>query len=156
MVEGLSVRSTQLGDAEALWGIACDPLVVRFSFEAEPIDLRAFEVWLAEHLQRKDVLMFTGLVAQQPMAYVRFIQEGPATEVDLAVAQAWRKRGYGARLLSQSITLLKQRWPQTRELIAVVHCENTASEHLFTRCGFERKAVRTRRGVPVHWLQCGV
>lgn len=147
----LRLRETGPQDVEHVFRLANDPDKRRFAFSPQAIPLDGHREWFAARLAARDetamyVLDCAGAVA----AEARYDRRGDDAEVDVSVLAAFRGRGLGPRILTESGADACARLGVVR-LRAEVFMENTASRRCFEKAGYALRGEETIKG-----RQCAV
>lgn len=133
---------------QAFWlAVRNDDAAVRWSRSREAVTPLAHADWFVKMLARPEktrlfIVMLTPLTGGAPasIGIARLDHRRSWTEVSLALAPAFRAKGFGprvARLLTETAARLG--WPQPG---AIVHGHNQRSIRCFLRAGFQLRASR--------------
>jgi L-amino acid N-acyltransferase YncA len=113
------------------WFIAAEP----------PIDRHERRLWLEHRLNTPWTLVLVAAVRGEIIGYLTAVgSEREPAEISLGVAQAWRSRGVGRRLVEAAI-----QWAQgnrVHKLAVEVFPHNHATLALFEHLGFHREGRR--------------
>lgn len=140
----LGVRAARIDDVE---GIVEVSLRVGeeglFVAEEPPIDRHERRLWLEHGIDAPWRLVLVATTANDAIGYLTAVgsERQPAT-ISLGVAEAWRNRGVGTRLVEGAI-----QWAKTQDvhkLAAEVFPHDQPTLHLFQKLGFTREG-RLRR-----------
>jgi RimJ/RimL family protein N-acetyltransferase len=130
-----TLRPVCAADAKLLWEWANDPAVRAQSFNKEPIPWEAHVTWLEKRLSSPDTLHLLMLDEEIPVGQIRYDREGAAAKISFTVDSRFRGRGFGLRLVSETIELARSRLG-VGEIVAEVFASNTPSLRVFRRLGF--------------------
>ena len=138
----LVLEPLELGHAEAMYRILCDPELHRYMDDPPPVSLDA----LREHyrmLERRTSpdglqhwLNWIVIPADgEPVGFVQATVEATTASIAYTLARAHWGRGYATRACQLMIANLVERYGVER-LVAVVEVENARSIRLLERLGF--------------------
>ncbi len=126
-----------MDDAKLLYQWRNDPVVRANSFHSDEIDFASHEKWLKEKLASEMSLIYIVFIGSEAVGQIRLEQQNPYTAViSYSVADTWRGRGYGTKILEQITTKLKADKAEIRELLAYVKFGNPASKRAFEKASF--------------------
>jgi len=138
-VDTFSIRMVQEKDARALWQLANDPVTRENSLLSARISWEDHLRWFYEALRMKDRLtMYVACLGPCVVGQLRFFEDSPGSStVSIGLAQGYRGKGLGKKLLSGRLGFYLSRNPQVDRLRAVIKRTNTPSTRLFTGQGFK-------------------
>ncbi len=139
----VTLRPATLADQNRLLEWRNQPDVVRYSLSGRPVAASAHANWLAARLTSPGARLWLAEEAGEPVGQVRVDLDDKAGTVSISVAPAHRGRGVGTRML-RALVLEMERDIEVRNLLALVHPENTASLRAFVRVGFHDTGHRRR------------
>jgi UDP-2,4-diacetamido-2,4,6-trideoxy-beta-L-altropyranose hydrolase len=150
---GLTLRPAEAGDIWPIWRLANDPAVRRLSLSPRPIVPEEHAAWFDRRLNDPDtcfwVLDFHGVILGQ----IRYQRTGPGeAEISYSVAEPFRRRGLGVRMLRETQDQACCRLG-VRRLRAVVRQENEPSARTFLKARFARIDGQHVQGHPCHVFQ---
>jgi RimJ/RimL family protein N-acetyltransferase len=144
----LKLRRATAEDAALLWQWANDLVVRANSFCSDAIAWDTHQAWFEQKLQDPGALILILQLEEEPIGQIRFDHSSDGRlQIDLSLAEQYRGKGFGKKLLQMGLLEAKQRWPQESTVHSRVLAENTASYKLFERCGFrgELKSDTTKK-----------
>lgn len=123
-------------DCLAVFELANDPLVRANSFSSKPIPWEEHAAWFAKRTMPGGSPFFLAFSGDSLIGYVRYDRPEPFDDfaVSLAVSEAWRGKGLGARLLQETGKLMADRGE--RRVTAWVRPENAASRNAVLQAGY--------------------
>lgn len=138
-VQPIRLRAAGHEDARPVWIWRNDPVARAASHQTLPIPWDLHELWWKSSLGRADRILLIGDDPQgSPVGMVRFdVFDGGRWLVGIHVAPERRGQGWGRALLSAGLERMAARQGATR-FAAEIKEDNTASQRLFTACGFGR------------------
>lgn len=127
-------------DCDLVFSLSNDPLVRACSFNTKPIEYVQHCKWFAKTVS--DVNTFFLLIFDNKsfVGQVRFKRESEqSTEcvISLSITKEYRGKHIAGNFLQLGIEELKKNWYNIKTVVAEVKDENTASNALFLREGFE-------------------
>lgn len=127
----VTLRAVTLADVELLWRWRNDPETRKWFGDTRAIPLHKHECWFAQRFL-DPAPWFIGLADGVPAGVVRFEGGDGHYEVSVSVIPEYRKHGIGSQMLAKACQ------GSRFVLHATIKPGNTASEKLFTRCGFRQ------------------
>ena len=143
----LSLRPANEYDKGLYFHWTNDRSVRQNSFQSEEIDWETHDKWFDDHLADPNCLMWVMETPHEvPVGQVRIDLAKDADVLSFSVDPAFRRRGWGTRILE----LAAVAWRQLRrptELVGSVMDKNIASQQAFRRAGFveDHRDMRDRR-----------
>lgn len=137
----ICARPACLRDEALLLRWANDPLLRQMSFNPNNISKEGHRLWFYSRLRNCDRSKIYIVETEDglPVGVVRFDDNGSGWEIGISIDAAARGRRLGARVLESAIGSLRVVLPQAPLFGRVKH-ENTQSQAMFERLGFEREA----------------
>jgi UDP-2,4-diacetamido-2,4,6-trideoxy-beta-L-altropyranose hydrolase len=134
----LRVRLARLEDEALLLRWANDPSTRANAFSPEPIPAASHRVWFQKRLRNPDgcrlyIIETTDGIA---LGQVRFERQDHTWKVDYSLAQVFRGRGLGRRILEAALLKLRGDMPGA-SVTGQVKCGNHPSRKVFESLGFE-------------------
>jgi len=121
-------------------------VVRRNSFNSDVIPWREHEGWFGRRLVSADTRIYILEEGDRPVAQIRYEKRDSTAEVgDISVAASDRGKGYGKRVLLETLSLACEEL-KIRELFAVVKYDNAASLRAFLSAGFVLEGEIWERG----------
>lgn len=127
----ITLRPAVWEDAEILFKWANDPDVRNNAIYREPIALQEHLEWFKRKLGAESTRIYIMEYAGVPVGQVRYDREGEGWLIDYSVAGEHRGKGFGTKLIQQSLAGFK-----TEKIIAKVLHSNAASARVFQSTGF--------------------
>lgn len=133
----IKLRRANLGDLEFLFRFRNEEAVRLVSFNSDLIDLETHRKWLEKKLASDESILFIAEENSQPIAQVRFDWlGGNAAEVNIAVTEKFRGKGYGSEILLKSSLQFIDKFPECEKICAFIKPDNLASIHSFIKAGY--------------------
>lgn len=143
----IALRRAAAPDCARVFAWVNDPDARASSFDARPIAWETHQSWFAALLHDPGRVLYIAVVAGEPIGYVRFERTSPGeAEASIALDPAWRRRGFGARVLRLA-TGQAARDLRLTAVHASVLPENVPSRRAFLRAGYVETGATVRRGV---------
>lgn len=141
----LILRLATEADARLLWTWANDATVRAAAFSRAAIPWEQHQRWLADRLHRAETHMYIALANGEPIGQIRFDADGACAVVDVSVAAAQRRRGYG-RVLVEAGT--RRLFADTAITVvrAYVKPGNEASRRAFSGAGYAERGLVSTNG----------
>ncbi|QEA29077.1 GNAT family N-acetyltransferase [Microbacterium sp. CBA3102] len=137
MITVIIIRAVTPGDAGLLLSWRNDPETRVASLSSASVDWETHVAWLTRTLSDPLRTLYIGELGGTAIGTVRFDQdEAGAAEVSITVAPAQRGRRLSLPLLRAGMATYAAAHPSTKNVIARVREENTASRSLFAAGGF--------------------
>ncbi|MGN0739653.1 MAG: GNAT family N-acetyltransferase [Treponema sp.] len=127
-------------DCDLIFSLSNDPLVRSVSFNAKPIEYNQHCNWFAKAVSDTNTLFFLIFDRDNFVGQIRFNRETKlSTEciISLSITKEYRGKHIALEFLQLGIDELKKNWYNIKSVVAEVKDENTASNALFLREGFE-------------------
>ena len=136
--DGIRLRPAEPGDMELFWKLANDPATRANSYNTAAIPIAQHEAWFTEQLRNPLRLLYVGETMEgRPVGVVRFTGSGDGTwEIGITVADEWRGRGVGTRLVEKGVRVLADSGGMG-DVHAWVKSSNAASIRMFVKAGFQ-------------------
>ena len=136
------IRQTQntKQDCDLVFSLSNDPLVRACSFNTNPIEYEQHCNWFQKTVTNQNVLFFLVFDGDNFIGQIRFNRESEqSTEcvISLTITKEYRGKHIAGKFLELGIDELKKNWYNINSVVAEVKDENTASNALFLREGFE-------------------
>ncbi|MBF9253779.1 UDP-2,4-diacetamido-2,4,6-trideoxy-beta-L-altropyranose hydrolase [Pontibacter sp. 172403-2] len=136
LAASLSLREATETDLLLVYKWNNDPEVRRHSFNPEPIKPEHHTRWFQAKLADAACKFYIAEVAGEPAAQIRFeVKEKQAT-ISYLIAEAYRGKGLGHKVLLKGVNKLKDEQPEIRQVHGLVQPENIASVRAFEKAGF--------------------
>jgi len=135
----IHVRPAGKQDATFLWSLRNRPDVYRHFRNPLPVSWEEHVAWmmpriLGPHLDMLFVLEYEGVLVGQ----FRLDKAGnKSVEVSISLLQEYRGKGIARQALKNAIMYVREQG-HAQEIIAEIHQDNIASQHLFEGAGFQR------------------
>lgn len=138
----MQIRTTKQTseDCKLVFSLSSDPLVRDCSFNTKPIEYEQHCKWFEKTVIDKNTLFFLIFDDGNFVGQIRFNRESEhSTEcvISLSITKEYRGKHIAGKFLELGIDELKKNWYNIRSVVAEVKDENTASNALFLREGFE-------------------
>ena len=138
----MTIRQSQntRQDCNLVFSLSNDPLVRTCSFNTNKIEYEQHCKWFAKTVSDKNTLFFLIFDNDNFVGQIRFNRESEqATEcvISLSITKEYRGKHIACDCLQLGIEELKKNWYNINSVVAEVKDENTASNALFLREGFE-------------------
>jgi len=130
-----SLRRASAEDVEEIFRLANDPVVRSSSFSPEPISLEDHVAWYSNRLISENTVIYVLEVAGMVAASIRFDRNGSEAEIDVVVHPAFRGKGFGRWILTESVSLAAETL-SVGKVVATVFENNIASLGCFSKAGF--------------------
>lgn len=152
----LRPRPATADDEDLLLAWANDPANRRNAFSPEPIPAPTHHAWYRDRLRDAERCRLYIVETSDgiPLGMVRFERHDRAWEVHYSIAQPFRGRGLGRRLLEAALLDLSAEMPGA-SVFGQVKDTNHASRKVFESLGF-KTTPQAREGVVVYQRQAGV
>lgn len=127
-------------DCDLVFSLSNDPLVRASSFNTNPIEYEQHCNWFQKTVANQNVLFFLVFDGDNFIGQIRLNRENEqSTEcvISLSIAKEYRGKHIAGKFLELGIAELKKNWYNIKSVVAEVKDENTASNALFLREGFE-------------------
>ncbi len=127
-------------DCNLVFSLSNDPLVRACSFSTKPIEYEQHCMWFEKTIADKNTLFFLIFDDDNFVGQIRFKRESEqSTEcvISLSISKEYRGKHIAGKFLELGIAELKKNWYNIKSVVAEVKDENSASNALFLREGFE-------------------
>ena len=130
-------------DCELVFSLSIDPLVRASSFNQSSIEYDSHCKWYERTVKDKNTLFFLVFADEREKDFVgqiRFKRESERSDecvISLSITEDFRGRLLATQFLALGIQELQKNWTDIGFVSAEVKGENTASNALFVRGGFE-------------------
>ncbi len=133
----IKLRKGNLNDLDFLFNLRNEEAVRKVSFSSEPIDLDVHRNWLKKKLASNDSVLMIAQEDSRPIAQIRFdwINDSE-TQINIAVTEAFRGRGYGSEIIKQSSAEFFREFIKCKSIHAFIKPDNPASIHSFRKAGY--------------------
>lgn len=147
----LALRPANQADGRCLWRWANDPVARGYSFEPKPISWPVHKKWFAGRMSSPDCRIWVLEFDHTPVGQIRYERTSSGSaQISFSVAPGYRRRSFGARLLSMSVELAGRELGVKR-VQGYTFEENLGSIKAFTNAGFVR-AGKTRIAGHTCWV----
>lgn len=130
---GIALRPLALADFDAYYAIKCDPDDVRWSgFAARP-DREGLRRWLAEELEKPDVVLLAAESTRPGDGMVGYVfvrragADGREAEISYGVAAAHRGRRFGQTMTALAADHARRHLPGVERAVCWIADDNAAS-----------------------------
>ena len=127
-------------DCDLVFSLSNDPLVRSVSFNTKPIEYEQHCKWFAKTVSDNNTLFFLIFDKEHFVGQIRFNRESEQSAecvISLSITKEYRGKHIAGDCLQLGIEELKKNWYNINSVVAEVKDENTASNALFLREGFE-------------------
>ena len=127
-------------DCDLVFTLSNDPLVRACSFNSNPIEYEQHCNWFQKTVANQNILFFLVFDGVNFIGQIRLNRESEqSTEcvISLSITKEYRGKHIAGKFLELGIAELKKNWCNIKSVVAEVKDENTASNALFLREGFE-------------------
>ncbi|MBQ6567951.1 MAG: GNAT family N-acetyltransferase [Treponema sp.] len=130
-------------DCELVFSLSNDPIVRAVSFNQNRIEYDSHCRWYERTVKDKDTLFFLVFADECEDDFVgqlRFKRESEQSDecvISLSITEEFRGKHLAPQFLALGIQELQKNWTDIRFVTAEVKGENSASNALFSRKGFE-------------------
>lgn len=145
------LRVADWGDVDLLFSWANDKEVRKNSFSSEPICYEEHLAWFRKKYQERDSQIYIFCEEGQEKGMLRLDFHGNEVEISYSIAPEERRKGYGEKLILLAeqeacykfqemgeCALGRERRGQRLVIKARVKKDNLASNHIFTKLGYEK------------------
>ncbi|WP_354634705.1 UDP-2,4-diacetamido-2,4,6-trideoxy-beta-L-altropyranose hydrolase [Planktothricoides raciborskii] len=144
----LQLRPVREEDCELIWHWTNDPLIRSVSFSSEYIPWTDHVQWFTSKLGDRNCVFYIAFNQENvPIGQVRYEINNKEATISLAVAEAFRGRGYGSRIILLSCQKLGKD-AAIKKINAYVKPNNLASINVFFKCGFQNTGETIVKGQP--------
>lgn len=135
------LRKVTVEDMDLLYRWANDSTVRNNAFSTEPISYENHQKWFTERMEDPDTVMFLLMVEEEPVGQIRVTLVGERALIDYSVAEEYRGKGYGKRMLALLEAVMKEFYPEIKCLVAQVKAGNDPSRNVFLKNDFQEHYV---------------
>ncbi len=133
----IQLRRANIKDLEFLFKLRNEEAVRSVSFNSDPIDLETHRKWFEKKLAGNESILFIAEEDSQPIAQVRFDRlSGGEAEINIAVTEKFRGKGYGSEILRKSSMQFFSEFPECGKIRAFIKPDNLASTRSFIKAGY--------------------
>lgn len=144
----MNIRQAQdsKNDCDFIFSLSNDPLVRSNSFNTKPIEYADHCKWFEKAVADKNTLFFLVFDDENEKQFVgqiRFNRESEQSAecvISLSITEQFRGKHIAGEFIELGIEELKKNWHNIKTVVAEVKDENTASNALFQKKGFELKS----------------
>ena len=150
VAEDFSLRRATRRDARFLFNLRNEPEVRRLSLHREPLSYTTHLSWLDRKLAENGCALFIVETEGQRIGQVRYdiLRESPAeAEVSIALAAAFRGKGYGHRVLRAATRKFFSLFRRARTVYAHINLGNERSMRSFAKAGYRMRGISRRGGM---------
>ncbi len=139
MAEDIYLREVTEEDVELIFKWANDKVVRENSFSTETISMDNHRKWFNNVLLREYIRLFVMVVNGTPVGQVRITIEGNVAELGYSIADEYRGKGYGRKIIELMIDKIHKGFPDIDIIIGRVKKENIPSQRVFQGLGFNKE-----------------
>ena len=132
----LHIRKASKSDINIYFKWANDPEVRNNAFNQQPITYEKHKIWFSEKINNDKCYLYVICDDGNPLAQVRFDIEEQCAVISYSLDHKYRGHGYGRKVLQLAINTFFDEQTSTRQLKALVKCNNIASNKIFQNLGF--------------------
>jgi RimJ/RimL family protein N-acetyltransferase len=144
--KGLWFRPAGEEDARLFWEWANDPIARRWSFAPDVIRWEDHTRWFVGKLADSKCLLLVFADGDSPLGQVRFDLAGREAVISISLANHFRGKGYGTRVLRAACGEVFAR--PIDSVLALIRPGNEVSIRMFEAVGFRSDGEQTVRGLP--------
>ena len=133
----LYLRPAAEEGGEILYEWRHDPETRQNSFHSEVFPFEAHMQWLRRVLSSSSERLRIMMLGAVPIGQVRLSVDGTTANISYGIAPAYRRQGYGARILQLIENELDETNNTIQILAAQVKKENIASQRIFEKLRYE-------------------
>lgn len=131
------IRKAHRGDLEFVFLLRNEEAVRLASFESQYIDLDTHREWFEKKITSNDCVIFIAEIDAIPIGQVRFdVVDEKTAEVNFAVSENFRGKGYGKEMLKESSLQFFDDFPAIQSIHAFIKTDNISSIKSFERAGY--------------------
>lgn len=126
-------------DCDLIFSLSNDPCVRQASFNTKPIEYESHCKWFAKTTTDINTLFFLVFEEGDFVGQIRFNRESEqSTEcvISLSITANFRGKHIAKAFLELGIEEMRKKWQEIKTVIAEVKSENTPSNALFQKKGF--------------------
>lgn len=138
MCDAGKLRKVTKKDKDLLFQWANDSECRKNSLNTSEITYQEHCIWFDKKLSDENYLMYLYLVEGEPAGQIRIEIEDEIGVISYSVAREYRGKGYGSRMISMVEDKVRGK---LRCLHAVVKKENTASQNIFKKSGYDQDEI---------------
>ncbi len=139
MAEDIHLREVTKEDVELIFKWANDKVVRENSFSTETISMDNHKMWFNKVLLREAIRLFVMEANGTPVGQVRITIEGNVAELGYSIADEYRGKGYGRKIIELMIDKIHKGFPDIDKIIGRVKKENIPSQRVFQGLGFNKE-----------------
>ncbi len=127
-------------DCNIVFALSNDPVVRACSFNTDPIEYENHCRWYKKNVDDINTLFFLIFDSDEFVGQIRFNRDSEESKkcvISLSITKEFRGKHIAGEFLKLGLAELKRCWNNIETVNAEVKTENTASNALFLREGFE-------------------
>lgn len=127
-------------DRDLVFDLSNDPIVREASFNTKPIEYEQHCEWYSKTISEKNTLFFLIFEAEEFVGQIRFNRKTEQSKeciISLSMTKSFRGRHIAKQFMETGIEEMRKFWCNIHSVIAEVKVDNTPSNALFSRAGFE-------------------
>lgn len=139
----LNLRPAAISDLLLVFAWSNDPITRQNSFSQKPITIEEHTAWFKRLLENPNRKLYILLSDNKPAGQIRldFNEDKTSAEISYSIAPDFRGQGLGSKIIKLAIKKVKSDFKNVQYLTAQVKPENTASNKIFSKLGFEEKCI---------------
>lgn len=138
MRERSFLRNAVPDDMELIYEWANDDEVRKNSFHTDKIAFQEHKAWYEYKMKSESTLFYIFMLEDQPAGQIRLELEGDFAQINYSIAKEFRGRGLGRAMIELSEEKLKSEYPHIKKMTAEVKTENSSSQKIFEKSGYEK------------------
>ncbi len=143
----IQLRKATIKDLQFLFDLRNEEAVRKVSFNSDPIGLETHKNWLEKKLAGNESVLLIAEEDSRPVAQVRFDWiDSREAEINVAVTERFRGRGYGSEILKKSSERFFSDFPDCGKIHAFIKSDNKASIRSFEKAGYKFQAKAGHKG----------
>lgn len=139
LMDKLRLRIATQEDVDLIYEWANDDDVRRNSFNTQKIEYADHCKWYANKLESDDTFIYVMMKDEEPVGQGRLELEDNKATISYFVDGKYRGMGYGKQLLKLLEKVVREEYPDIRELVGRVKHMNIPSKKAFIACGYSEK-----------------
>jgi UDP-2,4-diacetamido-2,4,6-trideoxy-beta-L-altropyranose hydrolase len=144
--EKIHFRFAKESDMELYYNWSNDPLVRSNSFNQNPVEHENHVKWFLAKLNSKECHFYLFLNEEnKPVGQVRIDSNEKETVIGISIDEAFRGRSIGTEMLKKSTADYLHKH-SSKNIVAYIKQENTASYNIFKKAGFSNEEIVTEQG----------